>query len=70
MELLDKDSKTAVCKMLKESREVWAKPGKGCMNKWKCQQIENIKKEPKGNSGAENYNNQTEKFTGMNDMMN
>ena len=33
VELLDKDSKTAVSKMLKELREVWTKPGKVCMNK-------------------------------------
>ena len=38
--------------------------------KWKCQWVENIIKEPKGNSGVENYNNQTEKFTRLNDMMN
>ena len=33
VELLDKDSKTAVCKMLKELREIWTKSGKECMNK-------------------------------------
>ena len=33
VELLNKDSKTAVCKMLRELREIWTKSGKECMDK-------------------------------------